>query len=103
MTDVKINSATLDLLQIIEEHTDYSYTGKRELKRKVLDWTGKWLVVITTEQAVHNPSIMSLEALDQIKYHTLSRMADQIAEECAIFHISKNKVSASMLALKRKP
>jgi hypothetical protein len=102
VTDVKLNSATLELLQIIEDHNDFSYTGKRELKRKVLEWTGAWLTIITSEQSLINQGVLSSEALDQIKYHALSLMGDDLSKDCAIFNLSKNKISATIIGVRRR-
>jgi uncharacterized protein YfkK (UPF0435 family) len=102
VTDVKLNSATLELLQIIEDHNDFSYTGKRELKRRVLEWTADWLSLITSEQSIVNQGVLSSDALDQIKYHALGLMADDISKDCAIFNLSKNKISATILGVRRR-
>jgi hypothetical protein len=102
VTDNKLNPAILQLLEIIENFTDYSYSGKRNLKKEVLDWTDRWIVVHEISQILHNPKNLSLEMMDELKYTLIKELADQIVEDSAIFSLQKHKLSAKMLSVKRK-
>lgn len=103
MTDNKINPAILQLLEIIENYTDYSYSGKRTLKKDVLDWTDRWLVAHVSEQILHNPKNLDSDTLDLLKYELVKRLSDQLVEDSAIFFLQKHKLSVKLLSVTRKP
>lgn len=103
MTDNKINPAILQLLEIIENFSDYSYSGKRNLKKDVLDWTDRWLVSHSSEQILHNPRNLDSETLDLLKYELVKRLSDQLVEDSAIFFLQKHKLSVKLLSVVRRP
>ena len=103
MTDNKINPAILQLLEIIENFSDYSYSGKRNLKKDVLDWTDRWITTHESEQILHNPRNLDSETLDLLKYELVKRLSDQLVEDSAIFFLQKHKLSVKLLSVTRKP
>jgi hypothetical protein len=103
VTDNKINPAILQLLEIIENFGDYSYSGKRNLKKDVLDWTDRWLVSHVSEQILHNPKNLDSDTLDLLKYELVKRLSDQLVEDSAIFFLQKHKLSVKLLSVTRKP
>jgi len=103
VTDNKINEQILELLDIVEDHEDFSYTGKRNLKKKVLDWTDKWLMTTTVEQYLHKPQLLTSELMDELKIDLIRRMADELCENSALFYLQTHKISAKVLSMRRKP
>lgn len=102
MTDVKISTFFLQLLDIIEKHNDFTYTGKRNLKKQVMEWGDSWFYNLDANQSVLNLKDLTSELLDELKYDLARTLSTTLAEESCTFDLQKHKISAKMVSVRRK-
>ena len=102
MTDARISSPILELLEIIEDWHDCSYVGKRNLKKEILNWTDRWVVLSKVDMDIANPKMLTTENEDLIKYRLGEMISEQLTEECLLFDLKKHKLSATIISMRRK-
>lgn len=95
------NEAIKELLAIIEDFTDNSYEGKRNLIKSVKIWAELWLVPVSAEISVTNTQYLSTEYEDYLKYKLCELISETLAEECAEFNLKEQKISAKILGIRR--
>lgn len=104
MTDATtITNFLLELLDIIETNTEsMQYTSKHKLKSKVIDCYNKHTIRLTKEISLTNPKKLTSELEDSLKYKLGEMVAEELTEECCSFKLTKNKLTTTIIALKRK-
>lgn len=65
-------------------------------------WVESWIVEAGYSQAVVSTKFLSSEYDDIIKTRLAQSMAEDLSETCAIYKTEGNKISAEMIAIRRK-
>lgn len=98
-----MHKALKELYDIIKI-TDWSPFYPEKLRQQKLDaWKQKWLVEVEFSQSVVSKAYLSSEYHDAIKYKLAESLSHDLAETCTTFNTEDQKVSASIVALKRSP
>lgn len=90
-------------LRNIVKIADWSSFCPEKLRAELLDdWINRWLVSPEFTQAVVNTKYLDSEYSDIIKTKLAQSLAEDLAENCISYKTADKKITASMVALRRK-
>lgn len=90
-------------LRAIIKITDWSAYCPEKLRAELLDdWIGRWLIAPEFTQSVLHTKYLDSEYSDIIKTKLAQSLAEDLAENCISYKTADKKITASMVALRRK-
>lgn len=94
--------AIKELYNILKEKDWTDFCPEKVRQDKLEQWIDKWLIEVEQSQSVVNPKYLTSEYNDEIKYKMAQTLAESLAEECTTYTTEKTRITAKMVALRRK-
>lgn len=93
--------AVKELQQLIKIR-DWTEFCPEKTRQEMLDqWIAKWLIAVEQSQPVVNTKSLSSEQMDFVKYRMGQVLGEALTEDCVNYKTTEQKVTASMVGLKR--
>ena len=90
-------------LKAIAKMTDQKSFDRTKLREQALEeWLHKWVIELEYSQLIMNPRAMTTEAADLLKEHVTGQLIDQALEDAVSFEKEPNKLTGTMICLRRK-
>ena len=83
----------------LRDWTEYCPEQKRE--EALTKWIEDWIIEVEQSQSVVDSKHLNSDMSDFVKYRMGQVLGESLTEECVKFTIEKNKITATMLGIKR--
>lgn len=102
MKSIIAHPALLELQQILRTPDWTAFCPEKTREEMFQSWVENWVVESSFSQSVVSAKYLSTEYDDIIKTRLAQSMAEDLLETCALYKTEGNKISAEMIAIRRK-
>ena len=93
--------ALIELYKLLETRDWTEFCPEKNRKELLDKWVEKWMVSVSTEQAVLHEKYLGSEYSDILKERMAQKLAEKLAEDCVNYTSKERKISAQMIGIKR--
>lgn len=96
------HEALTELRNILKLPDWSSFCPEKLREQQLEDWIKRWITNAEFTQAVVNTKYLDSEYSDIIKTKLAQSLAEDLAENCVTYKTADKKITASMIAFRRK-